>query len=86
MLRICEQVIEVKGALFVSVSHQTGLETRSMTWRSIIVGIKAEESQARAEAWALIDYAGHRPTYCNVGPIDKLDMDPNLDLGTYAWL
>ena len=24
--------------LFVTASHQTGLDTRSMTWRSIIVG------------------------------------------------
>ena len=27
-------------SLFVSVSHQSGLDTRSMTWRLIIVGIE----------------------------------------------
>ena len=48
--------------LFVSASHQTGLDTRSMTRRSIVVGFKGEESRARAKARALLDYTGYRPT------------------------
>ena len=44
--------------IFVSASHQTGLDTRSMTRRSIIVGFRGGEGRARA----LLDYAGHRPT------------------------
>ena len=38
--------------------HQTGLDTRSMTRRSIIVGISGGEGQARTEAWALNGFAG----------------------------
>ena len=37
-----------------------------MTRNLIIVGIRGGEGQARAEAQALLDYAGHRPTCCNV--------------------
>ena len=48
--------------IFVSASHQTGLDTRSMTRRSIIVEIRGEESRAQAEARALLDYAGHQST------------------------
>ena len=33
-----------------------------MTRKSIVVGVKEGESQAHAEAWALQDDAGHRPT------------------------
>ena len=51
-----------KSMKFVSASHQTRVDTRSMTWRSIIVGIKRGEDQARTVARALLDYAGHRPT------------------------
>ena len=42
------------GCLFVTASHQTGLDRRSMTWRSIIVGI-----EAWAKTWILLDYAGY---------------------------
>ena len=31
--------LHIWWAIFVSLSHQTGLDTRSMTWWSIIVGI-----------------------------------------------
>ena len=48
------------GALFFSASHQTELNTRSMTRRSIIVGIGGGEGRTRAEARGLLDYAGHR--------------------------
>ena len=36
-------------AIFVSASHQTGLDTRSMTRRSIIVGIEGRRDRARAD-------------------------------------
>ena len=48
--------------IFVSVFHQTGLDTRSMTRRSILVGVKGGLGRAWAEAQALLDYAGHQPT------------------------
>ena len=38
-----------------------------MTRRSIIVWIRRGEGRARAKAWALLDYAGHWPSQCNVG-------------------
>ena len=40
----------------------TGLHTRSMTQKSIIVGVRGGEGWAQVEARALLDYAGHRPT------------------------
>ena len=40
--------------IFVAASHQTVLDTRLMTRRSIKVGIREEECQARAEARALL--------------------------------
>ena len=49
-------------ALFVSASYQTGLVTRSMTRRSIIVGIRGGKGRARAEARTLLDHADHRLT------------------------
>ena len=48
--------------IFVTASHQTGLDTRS-----IIVGFWGEDARVPAEAWDLLDYAGHQPTLCNVG-------------------
>ena len=42
--------------IFVSASHQIGLDTRSMTRKSIIVGIRGGEGRARAAARALLDY------------------------------
>ena len=54
-------------ALFVSASHQTGLDTRSMTRRSIIVGIRGLDGRVWAVARALLNYAGHRPSLCNMG-------------------
>ena len=52
----------LKKLIFVPASHQTGLDTRSMTRRSIIEGIRGGESRAQAEARSPLDYAGHRPT------------------------
>ena len=52
----------VSKSLFVSASHQTGLDIRSMTRRSNIVGIRGGEGLARAEALTLLDYVGHRYT------------------------
>ena len=46
-------------------SHQTGLDTRSMTRRSIIVGFRREEGRARAEVRALLDYDAARPPECD---------------------
>ena len=54
--------ITTAQALFVSASHQTGLDTRSMTRRPIIMGIRRGEGQAPAEARALQDNTNHRPT------------------------
>ena len=52
----------LKKPIFVSASHQTGLDIRLMTRRSIIVGIRGGGGRVGAEARALLDYAGHRPT------------------------
>ena len=51
-----------KEKIFVAASHQTGLDTKSMTRRSIQVGIRGREGHARAEARTLLNYARHRPT------------------------
>ena len=56
------------SAIFVSASHQTGLDTRSMTQRSIIVGIRRGDNLSGAEAQAQLVYASHRPISCDVGP------------------
>ena len=45
--------------MFVAASHQTGSDTRSMTRRSIKVGIWGE-GWARAEDRALLDYDAAR--------------------------
>ena len=51
--------------IFVSPSYQTGLETMSITWRSIIVRIRGGRglawADARAEVQALPNFAGHPP-------------------------
>ena len=49
-------------SIFVSASHLTGLDTRSMTQRSIIVDIRGGEGWAQAEAQPLFDYAAYWPT------------------------
>ena len=41
---------------YLSASHQTRLDTKSMTQRSIIEWVRGEEGRA------LLDYAGHQPT------------------------
>ena len=41
-----------RAKIFLSASHQTGLDTKSMTRRSIKVGIRRGGGQARAEARA----------------------------------
>ena len=50
----------VAEPIFVTASHQTGLDTRSMTQRSIKVGIRGGGGRARAEARALLDYDAAR--------------------------
>ena len=45
---------------YVTASHQTGLDTRSMTRRSIKVGIRRGEGRARA----LLDYEAACPPKC----------------------
>ena len=47
--------------LFVTASHQTGLDTRSMNRRSIKVEIRGGEDQARAKAQALVTDASSPP-------------------------
>ena len=56
------------GAVFVSVPHQSGLDTK-VKWPEgkIIVEITGGKDQAHAEARALLDCAGLQPTWCNVG-------------------
>ena len=61
-------LIPLGKVLFVSASHQTGLDTRSMTQRLIIVDIKGGKSQARAKARALLDHAGHQAHLVQCGP------------------
>ena len=46
----------VGGAIFVAASHQTGLDTRSMTRRSTKVGIRGGKGRTRA----LLDYKASR--------------------------
>ena len=65
------------GAVFVSASHQTELDTKSMARRSIIVGMKGGESRTQAEAQALLVYAGHWPTSSNVGLMSLAGHGPN---------
>ena len=59
MLRVQEPWLP---GLFVTTSHQKGLDTRSMTQRLIIVEIEGRGGRARAETRTLLDYAGHRLT------------------------
>ena len=58
--------VSVGMFIFVSASHQTGLDPSSITRRSIIVGSRGGEDRAQSEARALLVYAGHRFTQCNV--------------------
>ena len=53
-------VVFIPGALFVSVSHQTG----QGQWPEcrLKVRIRGGDGWARTEARALLVYAGHRPT------------------------
>ena len=39
--------------------HQKGLNTRSMTWRSVTVGVEGEGGRARAETQTMLNYAGY---------------------------
>ena len=43
--------------LFVTASHQTGHDTRSMTWRLIIKGVEGGGGCAQIETWTLLEYA-----------------------------
>ena len=74
-------------ALFVSASNQTGLDTRSMTRRSVIVGVKGGGGRVRAKTLTLLDYADY---YCppEGGPAEAGDLlasNLSLTLNT-AWL
>ena len=51
-----------RGPLFVSASHQIGLNTKSMTRKSIIVGVRIGEGRVLSEARGLLDYASNQPT------------------------
>ena len=55
---------EGEAMIFVTASHQTGLETRSKARRSIKLGIKG---RGRSETSRDSIPAGHWPTKCNVG-------------------
>ena len=70
-------------SVFVSASHQTGLDSRSMTRRSIIVGIRGGEGRARAEARALLVIS---PLSAMWAWWSLLDMDPNNGRDTDVWL
>ena len=54
-------VIPTGEQIFVAASYQTGLDTRSMTQRSIKVGISEGKGRAWVEARALLDYDAARP-------------------------
>ena len=49
-------------AVFVSASHQTGVNTGSMIQRSIIVGIRGGNVEHEAESRAVLVYPGHQLT------------------------
>ena len=66
--------IQFSYLLFVTASHQTGPDTRSM----IIGGFRRGEGQARADARTQQVYAGHRPTLCNVGLMSLAGLRPSL--------
>ena len=85
-------------------SHPTGLDTRSMTWRSIknvsfiwyllllptrqdptqgqwpedrlLLGFRGKEDRVRTKTRALLVYADHRPTKCNVGQMSLAGLWP----------
>ena len=59
-------------SIFVAASHQTGLDTISMTRRSIKVGIRGGGGRSRAEARALLNYDAARPP--KGGPPDVRDL------------
>ena len=66
---LSEKRFWVKGSdrgLFVTASHQTGLDTRSKARRPIKVGIRGREDRERVETRTLLVYAAHRLTWCNV--------------------
>ena len=67
--------------IFVSASHQTELDTRSMTRRSIIVRFRGEEGRPRASARALPDYVAHQPTQYNEGLMSLAGHGPKSDSG-----
>ena len=50
---------KLSPAVFISASHLTGHNPRSMTRRSIIVGVEERRGRAWAETRTLLDYAGH---------------------------
>ena len=54
------------SVIFVAASNQTRLDTRSKARRPIKGGDKGRGGQKRAEARALLVYAAHRLTWCNV--------------------
>ena len=57
-----KESLKLQADIFVTASHQTGLDTTSMTRKSIKVRIRGWEGRARAEARVLPDYdAAHPP-------------------------
>ena len=67
-----KMALTLNNPIFFSASHLIGLYTRSMTRRSIIVGIRGREGRT------LLDYAGHRPTKCNMGMMSLAGHGPRF--------
>ena len=55
-------IFSAEELMFVPASLQIGLDAKSMTRRSIIVGFRGEEGWAQAEAQVLMVYAGRWST------------------------
>ena len=72
--------------IFVSASHQTGLDTKSITWNSIKVGIRRGGGRAQAKTWALVTMMHLAPP--KGGPAEAGDLmtssQPLLDR-THSW-
>ena len=63
-LRQAQWLIEL---IFICASHHTGLDIRSITRKSITVRFRGREDRTLAKARALLEDAGHRSAWCNVG-------------------
>ena len=71
--------------LFVTASHQTGLDTRSMTWRSVYSGALWEVGlELRLKPfWSMLVIGSLSAMWAWWA---LLDMDSNMGPGTDAWL